>query len=57
MNKAIRCFARSVLPRVVPVLICAVLALQVSAIEYEWVPGSTSWADPASYTNKLHGYA
>ena len=27
-------------------------ALQTYATEYEWVPGSTSWADPASYTNK-----
>ncbi len=26
-------------------------ALPLSATEYEWVKGSTSWADPASYTN------
>ena len=52
MNKTIHCFARSVLARVVPILTCGVFALQVHATEYEWVPGSTNWADPASYTNK-----
>ena len=36
----------------IPVLVLGFLATQAFAIEYEWVPGSASWADPASYTNK-----